>query len=95
MGQLKEKHGLTMFGATPPDTCPECAVKHEPDEPHNQQYKYYVPTWADAMAHCTPDVKELWREALAEHGIEVNPESGVAIEEIEITIEISKEVTGE
>ena len=49
-----------MLLKTPPDTCPECAVKHGPNEPHNQQslayqYDFYGkngrwPTWEDAMA---------------------------------------------
>ena len=91
MGQFKEKHGITLLGNTPPGTCSHCAVKHEPDMPHNQQslawqYKYYdvhgrFPTWADAMAHCTPEVQAMWAEALKEHGIEVIPETGVAIRE--------------
>jgi hypothetical protein len=55
-------------------------VKHEPEQPHNQQslfyqYKFYNehgrwPTWQDAMAHCTDEVKQIWREALKEHGVE-------------------------
>jgi predicted glycoside hydrolase/deacetylase ChbG (UPF0249 family) len=80
-GHLQEKHGMTLFGNTPPGTCPECATTHDPDQPHNQQsltyqYKFYDqhgrwPTWADAIAHCSPEVKQLWRESLKEHGIEV------------------------
>ena len=91
MGQLKEKHGLTLLGNTTSGTCQHCAVTHESDMPHNQQsltwqYKYYnahgrFPTWADAMAHCTSEVQEVWAEALKEHGIEVMPGTGVAIEE--------------
>lgn len=64
-----------------PDKCQECAVKHEAGQPHNQQsifYQYYFygqhgrwPTWADAMAHCTDEVKAKWTTALAEHGITV------------------------
>ena len=67
MGYLKEIHGMTLLGRTPEGTCPECAVKHDPEQPHNRdsltyQYKFYDqhgrwPTWADAMAHC-PDVLE-------------------------------------
>lgn len=59
MGYLNNKHGMTMIGATPPGTCPECAVAHAPDQPHNRdslcyQYKFYDahgrwPTWEDAM----------------------------------------------
>ena len=82
ISKLKELHGLTLLDKTPPGTCPMCAVKHEPEQPHNQQslawqYKFYdlhgrFPTWADAMAHCSDEVKAYWAEALKEHGIDVN-----------------------
>lgn len=81
MGHLKEKHGLVLIGRTHPGTCPECAVKHEPHLPHNRDslaynYKFYDqhgrwPTWADAMAHCTPEVKAVWTEALEKAGVKV------------------------
>lgn len=71
----------TMIGQTPPGTCSQCAIEHDPDQPHNPQsvhyqYAFYAehdrwPTWADAMAHCTLEVKRLWTDALAEHGITV------------------------
>ena len=64
-----------------PDVCQECAVKHDPDMPHNQQslhyqYKFYKqngrwPTWGDAMAHCTPGMRKSWIWALKERGIEI------------------------
>lgn len=81
MGYLNDRHGMMLLGRTPPGTCPLCAVKHDPNMPHNRdslayQYKFYDqhgrwPTWADAMAHCTPDVKEYWVEALEAHGVTV------------------------
>lgn len=84
MGFLKERHGMTMFGATPPGTCPMCAVAHDPAQPHNRdslayQYKFYDehgrwPTWADAMAHCTSEIKAYWREALEQRGVNVGEE---------------------
>ncbi len=99
MGYLKEKHGVTLLGATPPGTCPECAVKHDPEQPHNRdslayQYKFYDkygrwPTWADAMAHCPPDVKAVWIAALKEHGVEVEAEPEV--QEISIKITFGEE----
>ena len=71
------KEGMLL--PPPEGTCPECAVKHEAEMPHNQQslyYQYYFcnkhgrwPTWQDAMAHCTDEVKAAWTEALKEHGI--------------------------
>lgn len=81
MGFLYSRHGMTLFGRTPDGACPECASVHDPGQPHNRdsltyQYKFYdqygrYPTWADAMAHCTKEVKELWVQALGEKGIEV------------------------
>ena len=84
MGYLKEVHGMTLFGKTPDGTCPECAVKHDPQQPHNRdslayQYKFYDqhgrwPTWADAMAHCPEEVKEFWARALKEMGCPIHEE---------------------
>lgn len=71
----------TLLGKTPPGTCPECTTEHPPGAPHNQQslayqYKFYGehgrwPTWADAMAHCSDEVKTATLEVLRENGIEV------------------------
>lgn len=84
MGFLKERHGAVLLGKTPEGTCPMCAVKHEPEMPHNKdslcyQYKFYDqhgrwPTWADAMAHCAPEVKAIWRHELEARGVEVGEE---------------------
>lgn len=56
-----------------PGNCPICAYKHEPDQPHNRHSLYYQmafhqqhgrwPTWADAMAHCSEEVKQAWMNA--------------------------------
>ena len=71
------------FMILPPDpgVCQECAVDHDPAQPHNRdslhyQYSFYAkhgrwPTWADAMSHCTQEVKDMWTTALKEHGVEV------------------------
>lgn len=81
MGFLKERYGMIFPGRTPDGTCPECAVAHDPKQPHNRdslayQYHFYDkngrwPTWADAMAHCTDEVKAYWTQALRERGVEV------------------------
>lgn len=62
-----------------PDVCQSCAVKHDPSQPHNQQslhyqYDFYAdnnrwPTWKDAMAHCSDEVKNSWIKALTEKGV--------------------------
>lgn len=64
-----------------PDCCQTCAVAHHPSHPHNPQSLYYqmafqmengrAPTWQDAMAHCSPEMKTLWINALAENGVKV------------------------
>lgn len=60
-------------------TCPDCAVFHDPEMPHNPASMYYQvkflmahgrdAKWSDAMAHCTDAVKAYWKEALLESGI--------------------------
>jgi hypothetical protein len=65
----------------PANVCQTCAKDHEPGQPHDPQTLYYQtafrqkhgrrPTWADALAHCTPIVQAMWVEELAKHGIPV------------------------
>lgn len=62
-----------------PDVCQECAVKHDPKMPHNQeslyyQYKFYQqhglwPTWEDALAHCPTEIQDMWKQALRKREI--------------------------
>jgi hypothetical protein len=69
----------------PPGTCPECAVDHPPELPHNQQslryqYTFYAqhgrwPTWADAVAHCSPEMQAAWKQALINFGAWSEPEA--------------------
>ncbi len=54
-----------------PGCCQVCGAKHEATEPHNRKSPYYQmqfhqekgrwPTWEDAMAHCSKDVKKQYR----------------------------------
>jgi hypothetical protein len=70
----------TMLPA-PPNTCPECAVDHPVEQPHNQQSLHWQysfrkkhdrwPTWEDAMAHCSDEMKEIWKAGLRDHGVEI------------------------
>lgn len=94
MGFLQEKHGVMMFGKTPPGTCPMCAVAHSQDLPHNRdsltyQYKFYDehgrwPTWEDAMEHCTDEMKAQWRRALAQRGVDTTARPETQTVQIEI-----------
>ncbi len=69
-------------GPMKPGQCPDCATVHDQTYPHNQQsmfwqYSFYekngrFPTWEDAMAHCTPEMKKVWIASLAERGVVVS-----------------------
>lgn len=87
MGVLQEKYGITML-PTKPGTCPECGVAHDPRMPHNRDSLAYMynffdkherwPSWADAMAHCSEDVKAYWRDQLNARGVEIGEEPATA-----------------
>lgn len=80
---IKGKH-LGAFDLMPAKegTCPDCAVAHDPIQPHNRdslfyQYKFYNengrwPTWKDAMAHCPDDIKAFWVDALKKRGVKID-----------------------
>lgn len=61
--------------------CSQCGRLHEPDQPHDAQslayqYAFYAehdrwPTWADALAHCDPEIQNLWKQELRAHGVDV------------------------
>lgn len=79
------KKAAFMIMPPAPDVCQECAVKHDPRMPHNRdslyyQYAFYAkegrwPTWADAMAHCPDEVKEVWIDELTKRGVDVGSET--------------------
>lgn len=58
-----------------PGHCPECAREHRPELPHDKHSLYYAmkfkmehgrePTWDDAMAHCTEEMKTSWKATMA------------------------------
>jgi hypothetical protein len=53
-------------------------VDHDPAQPHNAQSLYYQysfyaahnhwPTWVDALAHCSDDVRAFWERELRKLG---------------------------
>jgi hypothetical protein len=71
---------LTML-PPPSGKCPDCAVAHEPEMPHDANSFYYKttfalrhgrsPTWADAIEHCPPAIKAQWVEQLRKIGIDI------------------------
>lgn len=80
-GDPREATWTMMPVDTRDGQCSQCAVKHEPDQPHNQQslayqYSFYAehgrwPTWTDAMAHCDHHVVQQWTIALRGHGVDI------------------------
>lgn len=74
-----------------PDVCQECAVKHDPGEPHNRDSLYYQvkfeaehgrsPQWSDAIAHCSPEMKTAWQDELERLGAWSKPVEGMPKEE--------------
>jgi hypothetical protein len=81
MGRSKDHLGGFKLLPVAPGLCRECAVDHEAEMPHDQaslhyQYHFYGehgrwPTWADAMAHCTPEMQRVWKEELGKEGVAV------------------------
>ena len=73
----------------PKDSCPVCAHKHEPHEPHNADTMYYKyrfyglrgrwPTWKDAVAYCEPSLAEMWRLLLTQQGACTEPPEGTEV----------------
>lgn len=65
-----------------PGVCQECAVDHDPKLPHNKDSLYYqtkfqmehgrAATWEDAMAHCSNEMKEYWRNELRKRGVDIS-----------------------
>lgn len=63
--------------------CQECAIKHEPWDAHDATTLYYQisfyqkhgrsPTWADALAHLTPERRVAWETELKAIGVWTEP----------------------
>lgn len=59
-------------------TCEQCGRVHSPKDPHDPYTSQYIalfwktkdrlPTWQDALAHCTETVREEWRGELKRLG---------------------------
>lgn len=62
----------------PPDACQQCGVKHQANEPHNQESLFWQihfnrihgrwPSWQDAAAHCDPEVQQIVKETVEAAG---------------------------
>ena len=80
----------SMMLMPPPDGhCRICAVKHGPELPHNAESIFYqvrfemrykrAGTWADAIAHCTDDVRKFWEKTLRKKAMWTAPAEGVEV----------------
>lgn len=78
MTQQPVTTGSMMLLPPSKDVCAICATAHRPEMPHNAESLYYqsrfhlvhgrIGTWADAVAHCTPEMRTTWRELMEEQG---------------------------
>lgn len=69
---------VKVFPPTP-GACKVCATEHAPGEPHDRDSLFYqnrfyrkyrrLPTWEDAMAHCSQEMKEEFIKRLERRGI--------------------------
>lgn len=69
-----------------PGTCPVCATKHDAADPHDRNSLYYqnrfhkrhkrLPTWKDAMSHCSAMTQAVWIERLKARGISAEVSDG-------------------
>lgn len=69
-----------------PGTCRKCATAHKPGEPHDRDSLYYqrwfrrghdrLPTWQDAMSHCSEATKAAFIKELASRGIVAKGDEG-------------------
>lgn len=63
------------------NVCPECGCVHHPNDAHSRYSDVYqlnflvthgrFPRWADAIAHCPPEIKAWWERELL--GMRVDP----------------------
>ncbi len=78
-GRRKDGSGFMIMPAKP-GTCAMCARGHPPEQPHDLHSIFYGvrfkmkyerdPTWADASAHCTPEIRDQRKEGLRSCGYE-------------------------
>lgn len=95
---------MSNWQALPPGLgkCRICAVEHPDNAPHDATSFYYrvlfvntydrSPTWADAMAHCEPEVQQRQTVYLNKIGIDIN--STQVLGDIKSKEDLSDRLTG-
>lgn len=76
---------MSAWRILPPakDKCQECAVAHPPEMPHDATSLYWMTkwkiahdgeegTWADAMEHCSLEMRGHWISELKKLGIDIH-----------------------
>lgn len=69
--------------------CEVCEWDHEAGMPHNLETQFYRiqfwarfgrgPTWADACAHCGPQMRAMWKKWLSGFGVWSEPAEHQAV----------------
>lgn len=87
MSTESQPAGRMMLLPPAKDKCQLCAVAHAAEAAHNAQSLFYqtrfqmqhgrAGTWADAIAHCPPDVRSMWERELRRLGGWSEPPEGV------------------
>lgn len=75
---------MTRVVIEPPGAgkCPICACCHPENAPHNRESLYYqmrfrqehgrFPTWKDAAAHCTDEMRAVFKEQMRQSGVDIS-----------------------
>ena len=84
---MESVQGVMMLMPPPEGHCRICAMKHDPNVPHNGLSLFYgmrfkmrygrEGTWADAIAHCDEQTQEFWKLRLIERGAWTEPAEGI------------------
>lgn len=83
MGTRNSKSLKNVLVMPPPKgMCPECGQDHDPGWMHDVNSAIYWlrfikrhdrrPRWSDAMAHCSPEIRDCLKQKMLELGIEDN-----------------------
>ncbi len=85
----KQATGSMTLLPPPEGHCIKCARRHHPGTAHDAQSLYYQVrfrlqhgrdgTWADAVAHCSEVVRQLWEQGLRKRNAWSEPPQGVDV----------------
>ena len=77
---MPDSPGRISVKAPVPGGCRICGAVHDPAQPHDRDSLYYqnrfykkhhrFPTWEDAMAHCSPEIRDAAMAEIQKRGTE-------------------------